>query len=67
MPKNYVEAYKWWTLAANQNNADAQKYLSVLTGSMSPDQIAEGQRLVHNFTPQKIPTVWTDHSDSTSR
>jgi TPR repeat protein len=64
--KNYVEAYKWWTLAANQNNTDARKYLSVLSGSMSPDRIAEGQKLVHSFVPQKAPTVWVNHSDSIS-
>jgi TPR repeat protein len=56
--KNYAEAYKWWTLAADQNNSDAKKYLSVLAGNMSPDQIAEGQKLVQNFVPQKTPTTW---------
>jgi hypothetical protein len=56
---------KWWTLSANQNNADAKKYLSVLERSMSADQIAEGQKLVRNFRPQKIPTVWTDEAGST--
>jgi TPR repeat protein len=58
--KNHVEAYKWWTLSANQTNADAKKYLSVLEGSMSPDQIREGQKLVRNFRAQKTPTGWTD-------
>ena len=51
--KDEVEAFKWWTLAANQNNADAKKYLPALEGSMSPDQITEGQKLVRNFKSRK--------------
>ncbi|MGA2557751.1 MAG: hypothetical protein ABSG04_15895, partial [Verrucomicrobiota bacterium] len=56
--KDFVEAYKWWTLAANQKNPEAERYLLVLKGSMSPVQIAEAQKLVDNFKPEKNPTFW---------
>ena len=65
--KNYVEAYKWWTLSANQNNAPARKYLSILQDRMSREQIADGQRLVSNFRPQITSTEWIDRSTPPSR
>jgi 5-methylcytosine-specific restriction endonuclease McrA len=45
VPQNYVEAYKWATLAAAQSGADPQKLQAELSAKLSPKQIAEGQRL----------------------
>ncbi|HVU06935.1 MAG TPA: tetratricopeptide repeat-containing serine protease family protein [Verrucomicrobiae bacterium] len=53
VPKNYIEAYKWYSLAAAQGNEDAKKYLSIVEMRMTPDQIAEAQRLAAAFIPQK--------------
>ena len=47
--KDYVEAYKWRLLAARQGNEDAKKTMNMLENKMTPEQIAEGQKLAGNF------------------
>jgi TPR repeat protein len=49
--KNYVEAYKWFTLALNQDVTDAEQCLGSIKSLMTPEQIAEAQRLVCEFKP----------------
>jgi TPR repeat protein len=49
---NYVQAYKWLALAAakdNQNSDDIKVNLSMVERFMTPEQIAEGQKLAHEF------------------
>jgi TPR repeat protein len=89
VPKDSVEAVKWWRKAAEQGNADAQlnlgfmyakgdgvakdnvlacmwlnlasskfhgmseKMIRLLETKMTPEQIAEAQRLSAQFVPQK--------------
>jgi TPR repeat protein len=54
--RDFVEAYKWVTLAKRGNTFDklaatqGQKRLLAL---MTPEEIAEGQRLVNQFVPKK--------------
>jgi TPR repeat protein len=51
---NYVHAYKWLALAAakdNRNSDDIRVNLSMVERFMTPEQIAEGQRLAHEFLP----------------
>jgi len=51
VPKDYVEAYKWFNLASAQGNINATSDRDNLAASMTPDQIAEGQRLSRGFQP----------------
>ena len=51
--KDYVQAYKWYNLAAAQGETNAILLRDSITGSMTPDQIAEGQSLSAAFVPQK--------------
>jgi TPR repeat protein len=45
VPRDDVEAYKWYCLAAAQgNNGIAMTNRDNLLRSLTPDQIAEGQR-----------------------
>ncbi len=53
--KDYMEGYKWWLLAAGQGNESAKMYITGLENEMTREQIAEGQRLAHNFKPRKEP------------
>ncbi len=49
---NYVQAYKWLVLAAakdNRSSDDIKVNVSMVERFMTPDQIAEGQRLAHEF------------------
>ena len=55
--KDYVEAYKWWLLAAAQGDGDATKEVPTLELWMTPGQIAEGQRLARNFKPREAPSA----------
>ena len=51
--KNFVEAYKWYNLASAQGNISATTARDNLAASMTPDQIAEAQRLSSEFQPHK--------------
>jgi TPR repeat protein len=50
--KDYVEAYKWELLAAGQGDELAKKTMTVLESQMTPEQIAEAQKLARNFKPR---------------
>ncbi|MFP6755611.1 MAG: hypothetical protein VCB60_07820 [Alphaproteobacteria bacterium] len=49
VPKNYVTAYLWWSLATAQGHKIAAKNLDILMSQMTMDEIAEGARLVNNW------------------
>jgi hypothetical protein len=47
--KDYVESYKWVLLAAAQGDKNAKKGLPIIENLMTREQIAEGQKLAHDF------------------
>jgi hypothetical protein len=49
VPKDYVLAYKWHNLAAAQGYEKAKKNRDILHTMMTPQQIAEAQRLSREF------------------
>lgn len=52
--RDYVQAYKWLSLAAAEDDANAAEIkvsLAKVESILSPDQIAEGQRLAREFKP----------------
>jgi TPR repeat protein len=54
--KDNVEAYKWFNLAAAKGGEladDAKVNLAMVERSLTPEQIAEGQRLAREFKPGK--------------
>jgi TPR repeat protein/uncharacterized membrane protein YhaH (DUF805 family) len=51
VPEDYVQAYKWYSLAAAHGDASALNYRDRIAGSMTPEQIAEGQRLSATAIP----------------
>ncbi|MGA2094196.1 MAG: tetratricopeptide repeat protein [Sedimentisphaerales bacterium] len=53
--ENYVEAYKW-ALLAGMNGEDVTKIKQDLTAKMTPDQIAEAQKLAKDFVAKKENT-----------
>jgi hypothetical protein len=48
---NSERAYRWYTLALEANHADAARYREKLSRDMTPDQIAEAERLVADWEP----------------
>jgi S1-C subfamily serine protease len=53
VPQDYIEAYKWLNLAAVQGDEDARTSREALSSVMTPDQIAEAQRLAREFKPRR--------------
>jgi uncharacterized protein len=53
VPRNFIEAYKWFNLASIQGIVSATTHRDNLAASMTPDQIAEAQRLSREFKPRK--------------
>jgi len=51
--KDEVEACKWYSLAAAQGFAYAKTNLSITESQMTPEQIAEAQKLSAAFVPRK--------------
>jgi TPR repeat protein len=52
VPQDYVQAHMWANLAAAQGNKSAVKGSEFLTKEMTPEQIAEAQRLVREGQTQ---------------
>ncbi|MCP4305497.1 MAG: SEL1-like repeat protein [bacterium] len=51
VPQDYVEAMKWFQLAAAQGHENAKKYRDLVAEQMTPDQLAEAQRLAREWKP----------------
>ncbi len=52
VPQDYVQAYRWYTLAAAKGLKEAVKGRDLLEKRMTPTQIAEAQRLAREWTPK---------------
>ena len=50
---DYVESYKWFHLAASHGIPNAAEARDLLRQSLTPEQIAEGQRRAAAFVPKK--------------
>jgi len=53
VPQDYVEAHKWFNLAAATGYKDAIKERGIVARKMTPAQIAEAQRLAREWKPKK--------------
>ena len=51
VPQDYVLAHMWFNLSAAQGNGDAVKNRDIAAGLMTPDQLAEAQRLAREWKP----------------
>ncbi len=52
VPKDSVQAYRWYTLAAAQGDDLAGKFKDHLEKSMTLDELAEAQRLAREWKPK---------------
>ena len=53
VPRDYIEAHKWFELASRQGNEDAIQKLPFLDLAMTPEQIARAHKLAIEFKPPK--------------
>jgi TPR repeat protein len=51
VPQDYVLAHMWFNLAAAQRNSSAVKNRDIAVSRMTPDQLAEAQRLAREWKP----------------
>ena len=51
MPRDYVAAYMWFSLSAAQGDATAKKALDAMEILLTPEQIAEAQKLARDWKP----------------
>lgn len=63
--EDYVEAYKW-ALLAGMNGEDVSKIKQDLTAKMTPDQIAEAQKLAKEFVAKQKDTKENSDKDFNS-
>jgi TPR repeat protein len=49
VPLNVVLAHMWFNLAAAQGSADAANFRDEIAADMSPEQVAEAQRLAKEW------------------
>jgi uncharacterized protein len=52
VPQNYVRAHMWFNLASAQGDKGAAKARDSLARVMTPDQIAEAQKLAAEWKPK---------------
>lgn len=60
VPKDFVQAYKWYTLAAAQDNdlgPDLRVSLAKLESVLTTEQVAQAQKLAHDFSPDRTGTA----------
>ncbi len=50
-----VTAHKWFNLAAMQGNLEARAYRAELAHEMSPEEVAEAQRLAREYLATHRP------------
>jgi len=53
VPQDFVTAEMWFNLAAAQGDQTAAEYRDTVQKSMSPEQIAEAQKLARGWKPAK--------------
>jgi TPR repeat protein len=51
VPQDYVQAHKWLNLSAAQGEAIAAENRDIIAKRMTPEQIAEAQKLARNWKP----------------
>ncbi|MEI6557589.1 MAG: hypothetical protein WCO00_04220 [Rhodospirillaceae bacterium] len=50
--QDFVRAYMWLSLAASYGNSEGARYRDIVVGHMTPDQIADAQRLSREWHPR---------------
>ena len=61
-PQDYVQAHKWFNLAASRGEAEAVTERDALAGRMAPEQVAEAQKQAAAWQPEpaKSPAASAD-------
>jgi TPR repeat protein len=52
VPRDYIQAYMWFSLAGASGDADGIKKRDIVAGQMTAEQTAEAQRLAREWKPK---------------
>ena len=52
VPQDYIQAHMWWNLSAAQGNKVAVQNRDLIASKMSPEQVAQAQRLAREWKPK---------------
>ena len=66
VPQDFIIAYKWWNMAAADGLSQAGYWRDRIAKQMTPDQIAEAQRLCREFKPRQVSESDSAISDETA-
>ena len=66
VPKDLTQAYRWFSMAADQGNSEAVKQLHALERNMSSDQIAQAEKLAGIRKPQAATSEKRNNEYATS-
>ncbi len=44
IPKNFVKAYVWYSIASAKGNEKAKKNIDIISSEMTPQQVAQAQK-----------------------
>jgi hypothetical protein len=53
VPQDYIQAHIWFNLAASEGDDKSREVRDLVAKIMTPDQIAEAQRLAREWKPTK--------------
>lgn len=53
VPRDAVTSMMWWILAAEHGDDRALQFRDFIAGAMSPEELAEAERLAREWTPNK--------------
>ena len=49
VPRDYVQAHKWFNLAATKGDKDAAKYRDIVAKKMTPADVSKAQKLARQW------------------
>jgi TPR repeat protein len=62
VPKDMVQAYQWYNLAAANGHEDGAKWRDRLARDMTPTQIARAQFLARNWKPRDADSSYENEA-----
>ena len=52
VPKDFVQAHMWFTLAVDRGHIEAKEFQDDLATKMTPEQIAKAQEIAREWQPK---------------
>lgn len=54
VPRDYLKAHMWWSLAASQRDAKAAEFRDIVAKQLTPAQLAESKKMIEECTKRKF-------------